>query len=61
MNLRGRISVRGAVHIVLGGVIGYAFYHYVGCSTGTCLITSNPYMSTAYGAFMGWLLAETKP
>ncbi len=61
MTLRGRISKRTALHMVLGAAIGYAFYYYVGCATGTCIITGNPYMSTLYGGFMGWLLSEAKP
>ena len=43
--------------IVIGGVLGFLFYRLVGCSTGHCPITSNPWMSTAYGALLGLLLA----
>lgn len=42
---------------VLGGVAGYLYYRLVGCPSGTCPITSNPYVSTIYGAVMGLLLA----
>ncbi|MCO6461815.1 MAG: hypothetical protein J5I59_10445 [Saprospiraceae bacterium] len=41
--------------IFLGALAGYAYYHYVGCSTGTCFITSNPWNSTVYGALLGGL------
>jgi len=41
---------------VLGGAAaGFAWYYYVGCATGTCPISSNPYISTAYGAVVGLL------
>jgi hypothetical protein len=43
--------------IAIGAAAGYAYYYYVGCVTGTCPITSNPLLSTMYGAFMGWLAA----
>jgi hypothetical protein len=43
--------------VVLGAVAGYAYYRFVGCSTGACPITSNPWISTAYGAGVGLLLA----
>lgn len=43
--------------IVLGGIFGYAYYHYIGCYNGTCAITSNPYISTVYGAFLGLIFA----
>ena len=37
----------------VGAVLGYAYYYYIGCASGTCAITSNPYISTAYGALIG--------
>lgn len=42
--------------IVIGAIGGYLYYHYVGCSSGTCAITSKPLNSTLYGAMMGGLL-----
>jgi hypothetical protein len=41
---------------ILGGIGGYAYYHFIGCSTGSCAITSKPINSTLYGSFMGILL-----
>jgi hypothetical protein len=43
----------------LGGGLGFAFYKFVGCSTGTCPLTSNPVISSIYGAVMGALLASS--
>ena len=42
--------------ILLGAIFGYMYYHFVGCASGTCSITSNPLNSTLYGAVMGGLL-----
>jgi hypothetical protein len=42
--------------IIAGAIGGYLYYHYVGCSSGTCGITSKPINSTIYGAVMGGLL-----
>jgi len=42
--------------IVVGLIAGYAYYHYVGCMSGTCAITSKPVNSTLYGGLMGGLL-----
>lgn len=52
--------------IVLGGVLGFAYYKFVGCRSGTCPISSNPWISTAYGALIGLVLSwgskkESKP
>ncbi len=40
----------------LGAAGGFAYYHFVGCASGTCPITSNPFISTAYGALVGLLV-----
>ena len=42
----------------LGAAGGFAYYHFVGCSSGTCPISSNPYVSTAYGALVGAVLSR---
>ncbi|MBP1637633.1 MAG: hypothetical protein H6Q18_422 [Bacteroidetes bacterium] len=41
---------------VVGAAGGYLYYYFVGCASGTCPITSNPYVSVLYGAFLGYLL-----
>jgi hypothetical protein len=45
----------------IGGVLGFAYYKFVGCSTGACPLTSSPYTSTLYGALVGWLMVADKP
>ena len=44
------------IGIGLGLIGGYAYYHFIGCSSGTCAITSKPLNSTLYGGAMGGLL-----
>ncbi|RFM23189.1 MAG: hypothetical protein D0433_11930 [Candidatus Thermochlorobacter aerophilum] len=44
------------VFVVLGALGGFAYYAFIGCTSGTCPITSNPYISTGYGALMGAVL-----
>ena len=46
------------VGISLGAVSGFAYYYFVGCNSGTCPITSNPYISVIYGAVLGYLLFD---
>ncbi len=45
--------------LVVGGgaAAGYAYYRFVGCSSGVCPITSNPVISTLYGSFMGYMMS----
>ena len=45
--------------ILLGAIGGYAYYHFVGCASGTCPITSKPLNSTLYGAVMGALILNS--
>jgi hypothetical protein len=46
--------------VVIGAACGYAFYHFIGCASGSCPISSNPYISTAYGGLIGELLYHIK-
>lgn len=39
-----------------GGLAGFLYWKYIGCLTGSCAITSNPFRSTIYFAIMGALL-----
>lgn len=42
----------------LGATGGFLYYYFVGCQSGSCPITSNPYISIIYGALMGYLLFD---
>ncbi len=44
------------VGLLVGALLGYVYYHFVGCASGTCDITSKPLNSTLYGALLGGLL-----
>ena len=49
--------LRIIIGVVVGGGLGFAYYKFVGCSTGTCPLTSNPFLSSIYGSILrvGWL------
>ena len=51
--------IRRILPVVGGAVAGYAYYYYIGCDRG-CPITGNPVISTAYGAFAGFLFIDWK-
>lgn len=44
--------------VILGVVGGYAYYALIGCKTGSCGITSNPYLSMLWGGLLGYLLTD---
>ena len=41
---------------IMGAIVGYMYWKFVGCTSGTCMITSKPINSTLYGAMLGALL-----
>lgn len=45
-----------SIGVVVGLISGYAYYHYIGCVSATCSITSKPLNSTLYGGVLGGLL-----
>lgn len=48
------------VGAVIGGLAGYfVLYKLIGCSTGSCPITANPYISTVLGIVLGLLVTST--
>ncbi|MCE1200306.1 MAG: hypothetical protein LWW85_15175 [Marinilabiliales bacterium] len=42
-----------------GGLVGFLYYYFVGCSSGSCAITSNPYASILWGALLGYFLVNS--
>jgi hypothetical protein len=50
MTLKKYIKI---VPVVIGAILGYSYYFFIGCKSGACPIQSNPYLSTAYGALLG--------
>ncbi|NOX88006.1 MAG: hypothetical protein GXO77_03200 [Calditrichaeota bacterium] len=40
----------------LGMIAGYAYYYFIGCVSGSCPLTSNPYLMTGYGLGAGLIL-----
>lgn len=43
--------------VLIGGGLGFAWYRWIGCSSGTCPLLSNPYTSILYGMILGGLIA----
>jgi hypothetical protein len=54
-------SVKNIIGIVVGLVGGYVYYRTVGCSTGSCPITGNPWLMTVWGGLAGYLIADMIP
>jgi hypothetical protein len=52
----GFLTVKFVLGLCIGGGVGYAYYRFIGCSSGACPITSNPYSSIIYGMVIGGLV-----
>jgi hypothetical protein len=51
------VTLKLVAFVVLGAVAGLAYNRFVGCRTGACPLTANPYVSTLYGALLGYLVS----
>ena len=50
--------LRPFLFTVGGALVGLGYYYAVGCSTGSCPITSNPIITMIYMGIVGLLLSE---
>jgi hypothetical protein len=58
--MRSSLFWKPAIGVIIGGVLGYLYYHFVGCASGSCGITSNPISSVIFGGVLG-LFIVNKP
>lgn len=59
--VREILTWRFVLATVAGGIVGYAYYYYVGCASGGCPITSNPVSSIVWGVLFGALIGYKEP
>lgn len=45
------------IAVIIGGIIGFTYYKLIGCRSGSCPITSNPYISIIWGALFGFVIS----
>lgn len=58
LSTKWKIAIVGAL---IGGVGGYLYYYFIGCTSGSCSITSSPVNSTIYGMLLGGLASDMLP
>lgn len=56
-----RSAVKIALGTAIGAVLGFCYYYFIGCKSGSCPITGSPYISTLYGAVVGILVVGPAP
>ncbi len=47
------MTLRIIIGMLGGGALGFAAYKFIGCTSGTCPLTSNPWVSTLLGLGLG--------
>jgi hypothetical protein len=49
------MMLRIVLFVLAGATLGFGYQRLVGCRSGACVITSNPFVATLYGAVVGYL------
>jgi hypothetical protein len=44
--------------IIIGTAAGFMYYYFIGCRTGSCPITSSPWLTMLWGAAAGYLIFD---
>ena len=52
--------LRSVIGAAVGAGVGLLMYRFVGCRTGACPLTANPYVAMAIWGLMGFLVASGK-
>ena len=45
--------------LLVGAIGGYLYWRFIGCTSGSCGITSNPFGSTLFGGLAGYLIGDS--
>jgi hypothetical protein len=58
--MKGQVMIlRILIGAIMGAGLGFGWHKLVGCSTGACPLTANPFVSTLYGMAVGALMAAS--
>ena len=52
--------LRILVGTVIGAAVGFVVYRYIGCRTGACPLTGNPYIAIVMYALFGAVIAMSR-
>ncbi len=52
------MMTRLIIGVAVGGLLGYGAYRFIGCSSGACPLTANPWISTIIGMIFGAMMTR---
>ncbi|HEY4787544.1 MAG TPA: hypothetical protein VIH57_15910 [Bacteroidales bacterium] len=44
--------------ITIGGIVGFSYYYFIGCTSGSCTIATSPYGSIITGSLFGFFITN---
>jgi hypothetical protein len=44
---------------LIGVIAGYLYWHFIGCTSGSCPIFSRWHLTMLYGGFFGYFIGDT--
>ncbi len=56
--LKSAFTLWHILALIVGGVAGYLYSHFIGCPSGACSLRSNPLYYILLWALLGYLLVE---
>lgn len=57
--IKSKLFVKPLIAMIIGGIGGFVYYYFVGCNSGSCAITSNPYSSIIMGGLLGFFVVNS--
>ncbi|RPI03662.1 MAG: hypothetical protein EHM72_00840 [Calditrichaeota bacterium] len=50
--------IKNGLIFIIGAGLGFSYYYFIGCKTGSCPLQSNPWFSSLWGGVLGLLLVD---
>ena len=57
--LRSKAFLKTVAGIAGGVLLGYLYYYFIGCKSGSCAITGSPYGSMLFGGILGMYVTNS--
>jgi hypothetical protein len=57
--IRSKYFWKPAIGVLLGAVVGYLYFYFIGCQSGSCPITSSATGSIIMGALLGLFITNS--